>query len=272
MDIEHLSKHQIVLLAFLVSFVSSIVTGIVTVTLLGQAPPGVTKTINQIVERTVQTVVPATQGAAATTVTQKTVVVKDDDLTAQSIASVQKSIVRIVGKGDNQLIARGVIVSSKGDAITDAGALDASAFTSFEAIMPGGERVAVTLPKAHGTSTPLVLVSLAVGTSTDFASASIADESKLALGQSVIRIGGTGTDIAGAGIVAALPSSGSNEIQASVGSSIPGSLIMTLFGDVIGFATTQSLGDGADFYTLAQPTIVTATATSTTATKASSGS
>ena len=124
MDIEHLSKHQIVLLAFLVSFVSSIVTGIVTVTLLGQAPPGVTKTINQIVERTVQTVVPATQGAAATTVTQKTVVVKDDDLIAQSIAAVQKSIVHIVGKGDNQLIVRGVIINNKGAAITDSGALD----------------------------------------------------------------------------------------------------------------------------------------------------
>jgi hypothetical protein len=269
MDIEHLSKHQIVLLALLVSFVSSIVTGIVTVTLLGQAPTGVTRTINQIVERTVQTVVPATQSAAATTVTQKTVVVKDDDLTAQSIATVQKSIVRIVGKGDDQLIARGVIISNKGTAITDAGALDASAFTDFEAIMPGGERVAVTLPKAHGTSTPLLLVSLAVGTSTDFAPASIADLSKLALGQSVIRIGGTGTDIAGAGIVAALPASGSDEIQASVGSSVPGSLIMTLFGDVIGFATTQSLGDGSDFYTLAQSPTPAATST---ATKASSGS
>jgi hypothetical protein len=269
MDIEHLSKHQIVLLAFLVSFVSSIVTGIVTVTLLGQAPPGVTRTINQIVERTVQTVVPATQGAAATTVTQKTVVVKDDDLTAQSIATVQKSIVRIVGKGDNQLIARGVIISNKGDAITDAGALDASAFTDFEAIMPGGERVAVTLPKAHGTSTPLLMVSLAVGTSTDFAPASIADVSKLELGQSVIRIGGTGTDIAGAGIVAALPAAGSSEIEASVGSSVPGSLIMTLFGDVIGLATTQSLNDGSDFYTLVQPPMTAATST---ATKASSGS
>ena len=271
MDIEHLSKHQIVLLAFLVSFVSSIVTGIVTVTLLGQAPPGVTKTINQIVERTVQTGVPSTQGAAATTVTQKTVVVKDDDLTAQSIASVQKSIVRIVGKGDDQLIARGVIISNKGSAITDSGALNASAFNEFEAIMPGGERVALTLPKAHGTSTPLMLVSLAVGTSTDFAPASIANESKLALGQSVIRIGGTGTDIAGAGIVAALPTSGSNEIQASVGSSVPGSLIMTLFGDVIGFATTQSLSDGSSFYTLAAPAVASGTATST-ATKASSGS
>jgi hypothetical protein len=266
MDIEHLSKHQIVLLAFLVSFVSSIVTGIVTVTLLGQAPPGVTKTINQIVERTVQTVVPATQSAAATTVTQKTVVVKDDDLTAQSIAAVQKSIVRIVGKGDTQLIARGVIVSSKGAAITDAGALDASSFSDFEAIMPGGERVAVTLPKAHGTSTPLMLVSLAVGTSTDFAPVSLADSSKLALGQSVIRIGGTGTDIAGAGIVAALPAVGSDEIEASVSSSIPGSLIMTLFGDVIGLATTQSLSDGSDFYTLAP----FAAATVSTTTKAAS--
>ena len=98
MDIEHLSKHQIVLLAFLVSFVSSIVTGIVTVTLLGQAPPGVTKTINQIVERTVQTVVPATQGAAATTVTQKTVVVKDDDLPRSPLPPCKKVLYALWAK------------------------------------------------------------------------------------------------------------------------------------------------------------------------------
>lgn len=250
MDLEHLSRHQIVLLALLVSFVSSIVTGIVTVTLLDQAPPGVTKTINEIVEHTIQTVVPATQSAAATTVMQKTVVVKDDDLTAQSIASMQKSIIRIVGKGDDQLIARGVIIDSKGTAITDSAALDASAFTSFEAIMPGGERVPVVLPKTMSTSTPLIIISLAVGTSTDFAPAPTADPSKLQLGQTLIRIGGDGTDIVGEGIVAALPIVGSDEIEGSVSSSVPGSLIMTLFGEVVGLATTQSLSDGSDFYTL----------------------
>src|SRR3954470_15729289 len=107
MDIEKLTKHQIVLLTLLVSFVTSMATGIVAVALMDQAPPAVTKTINQIVEHTVEKVVPATQGAAAATITEKTVVVKDDDLAAQSIAGVQKAIVRIVGKGGTELVALG---------------------------------------------------------------------------------------------------------------------------------------------------------------------
>jgi hypothetical protein len=250
MDLEHLSKHQIVLLTLLVSFVSSIATGIVTVSLLGQAPPSVTKTINQIVEHTIQTVVPGAPTQAAAVVTQKTVVVKDDDLTAQSIASMQKSIVRIVGKGSEQLIARGIIVSASGNAITDSGPLDASDYSSFEAILPGGQRVAVAVPKTHATST-LITLSLAVGTTTGFAPAVIATQSKLQLGQSVIRIGGGGTDVVGAGLIAALPAAGSNEIQASVSSNVAGSLIMTLFGEVIGLTTTNSLEDGSTFYTLA---------------------
>ena len=266
-----MSKHQIVLLTLLVSFISSIATGIVTVSLLGQAPPGVTKTINQIVEHTIQTVVPATQTSAAAVVTQKTVVVKDDDLTAQSIASVQKSIVRIVGKGDDQLIARGVIVDSKGTAITDSGALIASPFANFEAIMPGGERVPVVLPKTFGTSTPLVAVSLTIGTTTDFTPATIADQSKLQLGQSLVRIGGLGTDIVGEGIIAALPVTGSNEIEASVSSSVPGSLVMTLFGEIVGLATGQSLSDGSDFYTVASlPNAPVSSTATSTATKSSS--
>src|SRR6185437_13240276 len=242
MDLEHLTKHQIVLLTLLVSFMTSIVTGIVTVSLMDQAPPAVTKTINQIVEHTVQTVVPATQGAsAASATTVKTVVVKDDDLAAQSIGTVQKAVVRIVGKGDDQLIARGVIVDSKGTAITDKDSINASAFDSFEAILSDGTRVPVTIPKGQSASSSLELITVQVGTSTGFAAATIADPSKLQLGQSVIRIGGTGTDIVGEGIIAALPVKNSNEVEASVTSATPGSLIMTLFGEVVGLATTDSL-------------------------------
>ncbi len=275
MDLEHLTKHQIVLLTLLVSFMTSIATGIVTVSLMDQAPPGVTKTINQIVEHTVQTVVPATQGAAAASATTiKTVVVKDDDLAAQSIQAVQKSIVRLVGKGDDQLVARGVIVDSKGTAITDKASLDSSAFNSFEAILADGTRVPVTIPKGQSASSSIELISVQVGTSTGFAAAPVADPSKLRLGQSVIRIGGTGTDIVGEGIIAALPVQGSNEVEASVTSSTAGSLIMTLFGEVVGVATTNSLADGSNFYTLASlPSSAAPTAPAApSATKTTSGS
>lgn len=85
MDIEELTKFQIVLLVLLVSFVTSIATGIVTVSLLSQAPPAVTQTINQVVERTIQTIVPTDSSTPATT-KETTVVVKEDDLITDSIS------------------------------------------------------------------------------------------------------------------------------------------------------------------------------------------
>ncbi|MES2135021.1 MAG: hypothetical protein V4449_02165 [Patescibacteria group bacterium] len=85
MDIEELTKFQIVLLVLLVSFVTSIATGIVTVSLLAQAPPGVTQTINQVVERTIETIVPTNTTNPGTT-KETTVVVKEDDLITASIS------------------------------------------------------------------------------------------------------------------------------------------------------------------------------------------
>src|ERR1043166_8139095 len=52
MDIEKLTKSQIVLLTLLVSFMTSIATGILTVPLLQQAPPEITKTVNREVDHT----------------------------------------------------------------------------------------------------------------------------------------------------------------------------------------------------------------------------
>ncbi len=257
MDIEHLTKHQIVLLAFLVGFVTSIATGIVTVSLMNQAPPSVTRTINQIVERTVEKVVPATtpssQGAAAATVTKETtVVVKNDDLVAQSIAKVQKGIVRIVSLNDRSvLVARGVAVDAKGVILSDRGSLEPLGTVNFEAILPSGERVPAVMRIPVGTSTIAILDLQMASSSGTLAAVPVADARKLQLGESIVRIGGSGSDTVSTGVIAKLPDAHSNLIEASVVSTTPGSILITSFGELVGIVTSDSAASGADFYTLA---------------------
>ncbi len=260
MDLEHLTKHQIVLLTLLVSFVTSIATGIVTVSLVNQAPPGVTRTINSIVEHTVERVVPATQGAAAAktttqVVTEKTVVVKDDDLAAQSIAKMQKALVRIVAKGGSMLLSRGVIVTAQGAAFADRDALVGSGYRQFEAILADGKRYPATL-RAAPKGQALAVLDIAVGTSTGFVPAPLADLGKVQLGQSVIRISGTGADTVNTGVVASLPDTHPGLIESSVSSATPGSLLMTLFGEVVGITTGEARASGSSFYAVPVQSLV----------------
>lgn len=60
MDIEELSKSQLILLTILVNFVTSVATGILTVSLLDHAPAFVTQTVNRVVEHTIETVAAST--------------------------------------------------------------------------------------------------------------------------------------------------------------------------------------------------------------------
>jgi hypothetical protein len=56
MDIEELSKAQLLLLTVMVNFVVSIATGVLTVSLLDQAPIQVSEGVDRVVERTIQTI------------------------------------------------------------------------------------------------------------------------------------------------------------------------------------------------------------------------
>lgn len=247
MDLENLTKHQIILLTLLVSFVTSMATGIVTVSLMNQAPPSVSRTINQIVERTVQTVAPSTQQNTVAVTTQKTIVVKDDDLVAQTIASIQKSIIRITAKGSDDLLARGVVIGSR-DALTDKAALENSGATEFEAILPSGARVPLVVHSTKATSSPLIQVTVN-STSSSLSPSHMADPTKLRLGQSVLRVSGKGVDSVSEGVVSMLPGS-TGIIEASIQSTTPGSVLVTRFGDVIGITTASSLLVGPDMYTI----------------------
>ena len=61
MDIKELDKKQLILLCLLITFVVSIGTGIVTVSLMKQMPKSVPQTINNVIQRTIEkvTTVPA---------------------------------------------------------------------------------------------------------------------------------------------------------------------------------------------------------------------
>src|ERR1700690_1093758 len=125
MDIEQLSKSQIVLLTLLVSFVTSIPTGIVTVSLMDQAPPAIAQTVSRVIERTVQTVAPSGQAASSAVTQEKTVVVKESDLISQAVAAVSPSIVHLYTNDADApaFLGLGVVVNASGTIATDIGAL-----------------------------------------------------------------------------------------------------------------------------------------------------
>lgn len=148
MEIEHLNKTQIILLTLLVSFVTSIATGITTVTLMDQAPPGTTTTIRNVVERTIEKVVQSSSQGAATV---KTVVVYEESKIADAVDNQKDTIMRIgtasaqsatstlVQSGDQQ-IALGFVLSPDGLIVTDSAAV--SNDTTYAIIMGDGSALA----------------------------------------------------------------------------------------------------------------------------------
>lgn len=64
MDIKDLNRSQLILLALLLSFVTSLATGITTVTLMQQVPDSVTVPITKVVKQTVEKIVPNSSSQA----------------------------------------------------------------------------------------------------------------------------------------------------------------------------------------------------------------
>lgn len=118
---EELNKNQIVLLTLLISFITSIATGIVTVTLLDQAPPEVTQTINRVVERTVEKVVPGEGGS--TVVKEVPVIVTEEELIVKAINNASPRVFRLMmidKNGEKKQIGSAVYIDRRGYFATDA--------------------------------------------------------------------------------------------------------------------------------------------------------
>lgn len=120
MDINDLNKYQLVLLTLFMSFVVSIATGIVTVSLLQQAPLPVTNAINKVIERTIEKVTPTDA-----TSKPQTIIIREDDLIAETIATGFKEVVQFLSHIDattdtpatTLLQSLGIVVDTKGSVV-----------------------------------------------------------------------------------------------------------------------------------------------------------
>ena len=98
--IEDLSKYQIILLCLLVSFVTSIGSSIITVSLLDTVPTTVTQKIDRVVEHTIETVVPETKYETKEVKT----VIRSDEVLQKAIAYVSSNVVYLNEATDKTLI------------------------------------------------------------------------------------------------------------------------------------------------------------------------
>lgn len=208
MDIEKLTKMQIVLLTLLVSFVTSIATGIVTVTLMDQAPPAVTQTLNRVVERTIERVVPNESQKASVIRKETTVVVKEEDLITDSINKNSKSVVKIKKITEDgspgAIVGIGVIVSKDGIVATDPSVLEGSSKYIVETL--NGQILnanVVTIDKLE-PSMFLSIDSLEEDKKTVFYPAILSNSDSFKLGQTVISLTGENRINVAMGIISEL--------------------------------------------------------------------
>ncbi|MFA6177601.1 MAG: S1C family serine protease [Candidatus Paceibacterota bacterium] len=127
MDIKELNKTQLILLAVLLSFVTSIATGITTVTLMQQAPASVTTPINRIVQQTIEKI---EQVEGKTTV--KTVIIKEEDLVVDAIAKNKSAVFSITKESQDAEFKTIEIGAGRGFAISSDGIIVADAFFVFD--------------------------------------------------------------------------------------------------------------------------------------------
>ncbi len=274
---EKLTKQQIVLVTLLVSFVTSIATGIVTVALMDQAPAGVTQTINRVVERTIEKVVtaPAASNSAAV-VTRETVVVKEDDKIVESVDKNKNSIVRIYSDvtdgGDvapRTFVGLGTLVSKDGLIATGDIFLDPQG--KYVISLDGVKFNKVTvLVKKEGLKFYFLKVIQDEKSPMVFVPVSFSDSNSLKLGQTVIAWGGDTRNAVSTGIVSSVvDTEGKNETVATsttatttvpvkreiVGistninltDSLPGGPLLNLYGEVVGIRVSSNLSTQFNF-------------------------
>lgn len=236
MDIKDLNKPQLILLAVLLSFVTSIATGITTVTLMQQAPASFTEPVNRVIKQTVEKI----QQVEGKTVTQ-TVIVKEEDLVVDAIAKNKSAVFSITRNGEdsnNQNVelsaGNGFVINNEGVLVSDTAwvANEAEYFVTNSS----GKFRAQFLFSNEGGFSFLKIGEPAVGTSKAVYTVPVfGDFSKTKIGQKIIILGSN---------LSSFIFDGSTNIKSNIGIQNAGGLVFNLDAEVLGIALS---GEGASF-------------------------
>jgi len=227
MDIKELNKSQLIFLAVLLSFVTSIATGITTVILMEQAPSSVTVPINRIVRQTVEKI---QQVEGKTTV--QTVVIKEEDLVVDAIAKNQSAVFTVSKEvfdpltniTDETSAGRGFAISDKGVIVADATLVfsDAKYYVKngsgkFKANFISSDKAGFSFLQigepVDGKSKPAFTVS------------TFGDLSKMKAGQKILVLGSA---------ISSFIFDGDKDVKLSITKSNAGGMVLNLDGEVLG--------------------------------------
>ena len=272
---EHLTKQQIVLLTLFTTFVTSIATGIVTVSLMDQAPPAATGTIERVIEQTVNQVasgVTGDQNAASASASAAALFANSAlgngnmfqnplEAVANATAIAQRSLVRIkllsdvnagLGATDNSKITGlGIVVSKSGLIVTDKSTIAVQG--NYVAVLPDGHSLpVVVLQSQNNGDIVFLLAQMPTATTTEtftpIAFAPTTGANAPALGSAVIALSGTDSTTVNQGIIKKINTDASSSPTSYVTSIDPmqtlvGSPLFDLSGNIVGLQTFSFDGD-----------------------------
>jgi len=229
MDIKDLNKPQLILLTVLLSFVTSIATGITTVSLMQEAPASVTVPINRVIQQTVEKV---QQVEGKTTV--QTVVIKEEDLLVDAIEKNKSALFTIskeVIDAQNNIVeiptGRGFAISTSGIVVVD-GVLAPDTEVYYVKNDSGKFKAEFVASDANAMFSLIKIgAPLDPKSKLEYTPANLGDFSKMKVGQKIIVLGSS---------LNTLTYDGSKDLKLSVTKSNAGSVVINLDGDVVGVA------------------------------------
>jgi S1-C subfamily serine protease len=184
---EDLTKQQLVLLCIMVSFVASVATGIMTVSLLTDGPVIVPQVINRVVERTVETIIPAAKEIIKIPVKEESK--SREEILSEVIEKSGKSIVRLtkITETGDEFVAYGIIVSTDGEVLSDNSIF--SKDLKYKATFEDGNKRDLFIDEKEDGSKKLYLVR-GETEKISFTNAVLGNSDTMKLGQTVLMIGG----------------------------------------------------------------------------------